>query len=206
MRTFQIIAVAFCLSAANAALASPILVTLNTSSIVGTTGSLDFQFNPGPLITQAATVQITNFIGGTLVGIPQTIGDVTGGPLPAAFTINNTNLVNDYFQSFTYGNSLSFLLNFSGPAVTSPNGQSTSTSEFTFSTFSDQGGITPVLTPDPNGISATVVVNLNGSLSASAVSPQAQVQTIPEPGSLWLFSGALAALGSLKFLRRRTVR
>jgi hypothetical protein len=114
---------------------------MNTSSIFGTLGSLDFQFKPGPLITQAATVQITNFSGGTSVGAPQTIGDVTGGPLPAAFTINNTNVVNDYFQSFTYGNSLSFDLTFSGPAVTSPNGQSTSTSEFTFSTFSDQAGV-----------------------------------------------------------------
>jgi hypothetical protein len=205
MRIFQIMAVAFCLSAANAALAASLFVTMDTSSIApGTTGSLDFQFNPGPLLFQAATVHITNFSGGSFVGAPQTIGSVAGGPLPAAVTLTNGTQLNDYFQSFTFGNSLSFELDFSGPAVTSPNGLSTSTSEFSFSTFSDQNGLNPVLTPDPNGIAATVVVNLDGSLTAGAVSPE--LRFVPEPGSLWLLSGAFAALSGFKFLRRRTAQ
>jgi hypothetical protein len=204
MCKFRIIAFAFCLSAANAAFANSILITMNTSSIAGTTGSLDFQFDPGPLVTQPATAQIAAFTGGSFLGLPQTIGAVSGGPLPATVTLNNTFLTNDYFQSFTFGNSLSFLVSLSGPAVDSPDGVSTSTSEFAFSTFSDQNGTVPVLTPDLNGIAATVVVNLNGSLTESAISPQ--VQSVPEPGTLWLFSSALAVLGSLKFRRRRTAR
>jgi hypothetical protein len=42
-------------------------VTVNTSSISGTMGSLDFNFNPGPLVTQAASLQILDFMShGTL--------------------------------------------------------------------------------------------------------------------------------------------
>ena len=53
--------------------------TVDTSSISGTTGSLDFNFNPGPLVTQSASLQILNFSGdGMLVGSPVLIGDVTG--------------------------------------------------------------------------------------------------------------------------------
>jgi hypothetical protein len=205
MRKCQILAVLFCVLAANAALADPIyVVTMNTSGASGTTGSLDFQFDPGPLMTQAATVQITFFTGGSFVGLPQTLGGVTG-ELPAPITINNTSQLNDYFQSFTFGNSLSFVVSFSGPAVDSPNGTSTSTSEFAFSTFSDQNGTVPVLTSDPNGISATAVVNLNGSVKTSSISPDIQVQLAPEPGTLSMFIGAVAALGCFK-LRRRSQR
>jgi len=201
MRKLQILAVSFCLLAANAALAGPIyVVAMNTSGASGITGSLDFQFDPGPLITQPATVEISSFTGGAFVGLPQTIGDVTGGPLPATVTIDNTFQTNDYFQSFTFGTSLSFDVSFSGPAVDSPNGLATSTSEFVFSTFSDQNGIVPVLTPDPNGVSGTIVVNLNGSLTPSSISPQ--IQITPEPGTLWMLSGALAALSGFKVRRR----
>ena len=36
-------------------------VTVFTSSISGTAGSLDFNFDPGPLVTQAASLQISDF-------------------------------------------------------------------------------------------------------------------------------------------------
>ena len=51
---------------ADVASASPITynVLVNTSSIAGTTGSLDFNFNPGVLITQAASVQIFSLRNG----------------------------------------------------------------------------------------------------------------------------------------------
>jgi len=34
---------------------------VDTSSIAGTAGSLDFNFNPGPLVTQAAALQVLVF-------------------------------------------------------------------------------------------------------------------------------------------------
>src|ERR1022692_336901 len=81
-------------------------VTIDTSSIFGTAGSLDFNFNPGPLITQAASLQILGFANdGTLTGSPALIGDVTG-VLPSTLTFDNGSGFNDYFEGFTFGTTL----------------------------------------------------------------------------------------------------
>src|SRR5215831_13817686 len=121
------------------ATANPITysVFVNTSSIAGTTGSLDFNFNPGPLSAQSASVQILNFTGdGTLGGNPSPIGDVDG-VLPAVLTFDNATAFNDYFQTFTFGATLSFDVSLFGPALSTPDGTSTSGSTFAFSMFSD---------------------------------------------------------------------
>src|SRR5208282_1452048 len=86
------------------AAASPITydVTVDSSSISGTAGSFDFEFNPGPLVTQAASLQILNFSSdGTLAGTPALTGDVMGA-LPTTVTFDNGTAFNDYFEGFTY--------------------------------------------------------------------------------------------------------
>ena len=201
MRKSLVIATGFFFLAAAAVDADTLIsVVENTSSISGTSGSLDFQFDPGPLVTQAASVEILNFTGGSFLGAPSTTASVSGGPLPSAVTIANSGAFNDYFQDYLYGNKLSFTLDFGGPAVNSPNGMSTSTSLFTFSTFSDANGVNPVLTADPNGEALTVSVSLDGTLALAAVSPD--VRILPEPGSLWLLSGAFALLSARRFLMK----
>ena len=127
------------LSAATLAVADPITynITVDSSSIAGTTGSLDFQFNPGPLITQAASLQILDFSSdGSLAGSPSLTGDVSGA-LPGTLTYDNGTAYNDYFEDFTYGTTLSFEVSLYGPALSSPDGVSTSGSVFAFSMFSD---------------------------------------------------------------------
>ena len=65
------------LSFASMASAAPITydVAVDTSSIFGTAGSLDFNFNPGPLVTQPASLQILDFTSdGTLAGSPTLTG------------------------------------------------------------------------------------------------------------------------------------
>ena len=90
-------------------------VTVNTSAISGSAGSLDFQFNPGPLVTQPASLQILNFTSnGTLSGSPTLTGDVSGA-LPSTLTFDNGTGFNDYFQGFTFGKTLVFKVTFSGP-------------------------------------------------------------------------------------------
>jgi hypothetical protein len=166
-------------------------VAVNTSSISGTNGSIDFQFNAGNRETQAATVTLSGLSGGTL-GSESNTGAVTGGPLPSAVTIGTGTAYNDLFETFKYGSTLTFTLDFSGPAVNAPNGLSTGNSEFFFSMFSDADGYDPVLTSDPNGVAANVTVNPSGSITAAAVSPQAAF--VPEPGSFALMGSALALL------------
>jgi hypothetical protein len=184
-------------------------VTVDTSSISGTAGSLDFNFNPGPLVTQAASLQILNFSGdGTLASnCPCGIGDVSG-QLPATLTFDNGSGFNDYFDGFTFGSTLSFEVSFYGPAVSSPDGVSTSGSAFALSMFSDAAGTIPALTYDTaDGFAFTVDVNLDGTttlIQYSLFPTIRDVASTPEPGGLVLLGMGLACVGVLRRLRSRT--
>jgi hypothetical protein len=165
-------------------------VIVDTSSLNGASGSLDFNFNPGPLTSQSASLQILNFTSdGSLAGSPQTTGDVSG-TLPGTLTFDNGTALNDYFEGFTFGNALSFDMSIYGPALSSPDGTSTSGSAFAFSVFSDPEGTTPALTSDlVDGFALTVSVNLDGTTTMSNFSSQttvgpAGVSSVPEPSSL----------------------
>jgi hypothetical protein len=181
-------------------------VTVNTSSLVGHAGSLDFNFNPGPLVTQSANLQILNFASnGTLAGSPSLTGDVSG-VLPGIVTFDNGTAFNDYFEGFTFGSVLSFEVILYGPAINSPNGTATSGSTFAFSMFSDAAGTIPALTTDlVDGFAATIDVNLDGTTTVNNFSTQTTVEpatsAVPEPSSA-VFLGTIAfALGTLHLWR-----
>lgn len=185
------------------AMASPITydVTVNTSSTTGTMGSLDFNFNPGSLVTQSASLQILNFSSdGTLAGnCPCATGDVNG-QLPATLTFDNGTGFNDYFDDFTYGTTISFAVSLYGPGLSAPDGVSTSGSTFAFSMFSDSAGTIPVLTTDTTeGFAFTIGVNLDGSTTVTDDSPQTAMNpvggaTAPEPGTAAALGMGIAAL------------
>ncbi len=213
MRTPSLLFSSLIFSAASFALASPITydVTVDTSSLNGTTGSLDFNFNPGPLVTQPADLQILNFTGGSFQNCAANIqgfcatGDVTG-TLPGTLTFDNGTGFNDYFDGFTYGNALSFDVSLYGPALSAPNGTATSGSTFAFSMFSDAAGTLPALTSNlAEGFAVTIDVNLDGSTTPTNFSSEttlAPVGTIPEPGSIALVGSAVALLGLLRQKQR----
>jgi len=174
-------------------------VTVNTSSISGTVGSFDFNFNPGPLVSQTASVQITTFTSnGTLQGGPTLTGDASGA-LPAPLTFDNGTAFNDYFQGFTFGSTLSFNVTLSGPALSSPDGVSTSGSTFAFSMFSDTAGTMPALTTDAlNGFAFKVDVNLDGTTTVTDFSSQTAVHNTSSITATPILSPpALAALALL---------
>ena len=178
---------------------------IDTSAIDGTAGALDFKFNPGLLVTEGATLEIFNFSGGTLDGSPVTTGDVTG-LLPPTVTFDNGMATNDYFQGFTFGPTFTFAIRLSGPALTSPNGTSTSGSAFDFSMFSDAAGTMPVLTSDAtNGFAATVDVNLDGTTTLTNFSAEtivAEHNEAPEPNSFVLAGFMMALSMVLRKFRR----
>jgi hypothetical protein len=183
-------------------------VTVNTSSIVGTAGSLDFNFNPGPLTTQFASLQILDFTSdGALAGdCPCGTGDVNG-QLSSALIFDNGTGFNDYFEDFTFGSTISFQVSLYGPALSSPDGVSTSGSTFAFSMFSDAAGTVPVLTADTtDGFAFAVGVNLDGSSTVSNYSADTTVGTqsgsAPEPSSFAIFLAALAVVGGRSMFKR----
>jgi hypothetical protein len=181
-------------------------ITVNTSSIApGTTGSIDFELNPGPDSDQSLTATVSDFISDGAYGGTQTLtGDANGGPasLGDLLTINSTDADNDDFETFTYGNSISFVVDLSGPALDSPAGTATSPIEFAFSTYSDTAGMVPVLTNDPTGISAYIEVSPEGVVTTDAVSADATITATPEPATLWILAGALAVFGAVRYARR----
>lgn len=191
-------------------------VTVDTSSISGVSGSLDFNFSPGPLLTQAADLQILNFTSdGTLADCATNVqgfcptGDVTGA-LPGPLTFDNGAYFNDYFDGFTYGNSLSFDVMLYGPAIDSPDGVSTSGSAFAFSMFSDAAGTMPALTTDLfDGYAATISINLDGSTTVSnssmqtTITPVGDPDSAPEPRDLVLTGIGLIMIASLARARTR---
>jgi hypothetical protein len=194
------------------AMASPITydVTVNTSSLSGTTGSLDLNFNPGPLVTQAADLQILDFTGGSFESCASNVqgfcntGNVTG-TLPGTLTFNNGTGYNDYFDGFTYGSTISFEVSLYGPALSAPDGTATSGSTFAFSMYSDSGGMDPVLTSNAGGFAFTVGVNLNGTTTVTNYSAETTVVpetgtigAVPEPGNVALIALGLVGIGLVR--------
>jgi hypothetical protein len=182
---------------AGAANATSYSVLVNTSSLSGDNGSIDFQFNPGVGTFQSATAEVSNFSGGT-AGRSQTIygSGVTGGPLPASISLTNTaGQDNEVLDTYTFGNSLAFMVNFSGPAVTSPDGAETAGSLFSFFVYSDALGNNPALTSDPNGIALSFTLDPQGTISYNIPSPD--VQIAPEPSTLALFGAPLLLMGMM---------
>jgi hypothetical protein len=181
----KLLVIAIMLFAATSAFASLSYdFNIDTTSLLGQTGYLELQFNPG-LNPGVASAVISNFSSdATLVGAPALQGDVTGA-LPATVTINNTQAWNDYFHQVTFGNVIHFALNLNGNANNS----------FALS-FYGADGVTPVLTNDmTNGFATTIDVKQNGAVLTNK---SGQVTATPIPATVLLFGSGLLGLVGIR--------
>jgi len=170
-------------------------VTVDTSSISGTSGNIDFQFNPGFGTFDPAFVTILSFASdGTLAGSPMVMGDVTG-TLPPGLTIQNTTGLNDYTEGFTFGNTLSFLVTFGGQAITSPSGTATAGSTFAFSLFNSDFSSALLTTDAVNGALVEGDVDTQGHIAVTNLGVDSTTDVSPVPEPAWAGTIAAGLLG-----------
>jgi hypothetical protein len=203
MRKHHVLLITFGLALAAMARAdTDFEVVVNTSSLAGTTGSIDFQFNPGPGATQLGSMTIFNIFenGGSFAGLQQDFGSVSGGPVPNPLSFTSATADNEDFETFKFGPSLIFSVDLGGAAVDAPTGLSTASITGYFSIYSNTAGTIPALGSNPMGIAAEFIISPAGVISTELLSPA--VNITPEPGSLWLVGGVLALMGAWSVRRR----
>jgi hypothetical protein len=189
IRYFAALSIFAALLMAQRAQADNFAITVNTSSLQGTSGYLDFQFNPGNPPVDAASATIMNFTtDGTLTAALPNIGDVSGA-LPGQVVINNTQGLNEYTQGFTYGSFFDVFVNLTIPTIS---GTATGGSSFTLdaqdSNFNSLLGGFPAVEIDLDATTGQPSIT-NNSGGAAAVT-----NVTPEPDSLWLAGLGLAGL------------
>jgi hypothetical protein len=190
-------------------------IQVDTSAITTQSGYFDLQFNPTTVGALAATATVTNFAtDGTFLSDPNngTDGDVSGS-LASALVINNTASLNDLLQAIQFGTSMSFTLDLSGPATSmpDPNGYGSAFGLTLYDT-----NFNPLLTTDPNGTVATILLNSDttttietfpaGAGSGAAAMVQFLPNAVPEPSTIVMAGLAAVVLGIYESVRALRIK
>ena len=184
--------------------ASPIhLITINTSGISARTqGNLDFLFNAGGTPAGAAFASITNFTTTGTLNTGSFSSTNAIGTLPGSVSLTNDNA--EYLQGIQYGSTISFHLQFSGPAVDSPTGSGFE-STFTLSLLNNTLDGSFLTSNINDGYILELNISANGQITPTTFTTSTgapsvvSIQTLPEP-SAWALSGG--GLIMLVLLRR----
>jgi hypothetical protein len=183
-------------------------VTVNTSSVSGTMGSLDFQFNPSGLGPDVLQAVISSFTGGTLVGSPTLNGDASGSLIspPSAVTLKDDTGLNEAIQDFNYGSAFSFKVTFS--ALSGSLASANPGAQFSLTLYDGRGatGNQLLSSSDPSGAALLIDFNPNGVTNSSDVTavPEGPGPSgVPEPASILLAGLGAAGLASYRGLRKR---
>jgi PEP-CTERM motif len=178
-------------------------IQIDTSTLLGTTGYLDFQFNPGSVPAPDATATVFNVNGVTFadpVSAPPALdGDATGS-LPGTLNLGNSTSLNAYLAPVTFGALFQFTLNLDGAI-----GNSGSNTAFSLAAL--DGGFTPRLLADLAGYALLTLDRDPGNgqvaIAVNAANPAGViVTTVPEPSALALLIAGMGMLTLLTLHRR----
>ena len=168
----------------------------DTSNLFGTTGTLYIDFISGGNTTiNIAT--LSSFSSDGVLGGATPQGDVIGS-LPSTVTLNTNSFFNELAQSFTFGNKISFNLNFT------QNGPDPSGTPDAFSLFVADASNNPIPTTDPTGSNALFLFNIDGTSTGNlntytlpnGLTPWqvTTVAAIPVPSAIWFFISGILGL------------
>ncbi|PTQ83144.1 hypothetical protein C8R21_102147 [Nitrosospira multiformis] len=170
--------------------APPLLFSIDTAPLSGTSGQFAFDFIDGG--TPLNTVSISDFSTDGTLGIATVTGNVTG-TLPATVTFSDSQFFNEVLQNVTLGSLTSFVFN------STENLPDSGSLPDAFSFFLlDSSGLPLVTTNDPTGANALFLLNIGsdnrleiywGDGFSVIASP------IPEPYPVTLFITGLALFG-----------
>lgn len=181
------------------ALAIPYNVSIDTSSLLGASAQLAFDFIDGGSPTNSVT--ISSFSTDGTLGSASSSGGVSGS-LSGTLVLSDTLFTNEYLSDITLGNFLSFVFEATG----NPPDSGSSPDGFAFSLL-DGAGFPITTTADPSGINALLGLDIDGvttrptpysgsnpavPVTVSSVNP---VNPVPEPpGVVLVLSGLLLLL------------
>jgi len=204
------IAAAFLLGMNGTVFAAPVVysIDVDTSAVAGTSGSIEFQLNPGGSGALPASGEISAFAGGTLVFgkfSPDYFGNASGTLSPGLATLDNGMPLNLILHNFDYDGGFSFLLTVAGPALDTPDPLLPGT-RFSIFLWDKQDGFGNPLFPIDGFTDAALTIDINpdGSITI-ANAPQVPVTAVnlvaaPEPATWFLLTASL--LGCLVVYRR----
>jgi hypothetical protein len=188
------------LGVTRSAAASPISITIDTSTIAGTAAQLALDFVDGGSPSNSVTV--SDFVTDGTLGAPSTSGGVSGS-LPGTVTLDDTSFFNELLTPIVLGSAISFTFDTTANGGVVPD-------EFSVFLLNDAGTQTLFPTTDPSGADALLTFDItgtpgalslfagvNGEATVRAVEP---VSEVPEPATLTL---SALGIGLVRIARRR---
>jgi hypothetical protein len=184
--------------------ASPIQITIATTTLSGNNAVLAFDFTDGGLPANSATIS-GSVTGGTFGSASLTHDLVTFDPAPAlsaGVTLDDTEFFTEYQQPVALGTSLTFTID------ATSNAASPAPDELAFFLLDASALLSLVSTTDTRGLDALFRLTLGAAdqpelYSAEGITVQLGTPTnLPEPGALALVSLALVAATAVRGSRR----
>ncbi len=172
-------------------------VSIDTSGMAGTPGSLEFQFASNPLLENPGSASVLNLAtDGSVQSSPYVwSGSATGG-LPGPLVVSENPIqIADVGQDFTYGHSLQFDVHLS---------EAGAFSLILWDTTQNIGNnLQPSADVSANGAALVITLDTNGNVTFSE-GPGVSAAQIPEPSSLALFGVVVVGWVGRRWWRRRT--